>query len=349
VSANGARWQVQVEVSGCLTTCAHCWARGGAYGSMPFDDAAFVLDELARFCGERDVPYLAYPMHEVTAHPQAPDLIRLFTPHLGGRYDPILTPGAPLASRPDWAEVVSAAKECGAEAIWVALHGFGEEHDRQLRRPGAFAETCLAVERAREAGLGTGANVFLTKTGLATVDRLLAVLAELRLGNWDIGPAGFRPHARGRRYEAARIELEDALAVAERVSAVLGREWWPDVRSCTEAAWVRRSRDGDLPAEGWWAEPQRWLVVRPNLDAHTGLAGLYRRRHGNLRRDGARRVLERAFADPPVEHEALWFPDGGPSTAELASRWGDPNGTRVHVHHTELRWLWLDRAAGRAA
>jgi hypothetical protein len=40
-------------------------------------------------------------------------------------------------------------------------------------------------------------------------------------------------------------------------------------------------------------------------------------------------VLERAFADPPVEHEAL--------------------GTRVHVHHTELRWLWLDRAAGRAA
>lgn len=41
-----------VEVSGCPTTCLHCWALGGDYGAMPLDGAAFVLEELARFCGE---------------------------------------------------------------------------------------------------------------------------------------------------------------------------------------------------------------------------------------------------------------------------------------------------------
>jgi len=33
----------------------------------------------------------------------------------------------------------------GTHALWVAFHGYGAEHDRQLNRPGAFEETCLAV------------------------------------------------------------------------------------------------------------------------------------------------------------------------------------------------------------
>jgi hypothetical protein len=146
------------EVSGCPTTCMHCWAVGRHYRPMPIEDAAFFLDELSSFCGERGLAYATYPMHEVTAHPDAPDMIRLFAPHLGEAYDPILTPGPPLAFREDWQEIVAAAKEFGAHGLWVAFHGYGGEHDRQLNRPGAFAETCLAVRRARECGLGTGAN-----------------------------------------------------------------------------------------------------------------------------------------------------------------------------------------------
>jgi hypothetical protein len=46
--------QVLVEVAGCATTCMHCWL-GGAYGAMPIDDAACALEELERFCRERDV------------------------------------------------------------------------------------------------------------------------------------------------------------------------------------------------------------------------------------------------------------------------------------------------------
>jgi hypothetical protein len=159
----------------------HCWALGRNYSPMLIEDAAFFLDELSSFCGERGLDYAAYPMHEVTAHPAAPDMIRLFAPHLGQAYDPILTPGPPLASRENWAEIVAAAKEYGAHALWVAFHGYGDEHDRQLNRPGAFEETCLAVRRARECGLGTGANVFLTKPALRDFSRLLSVLLDLRL------------------------------------------------------------------------------------------------------------------------------------------------------------------------
>src|ERR1700750_2464409 len=115
---------VLVEVSGCLTTCAHCWALGGASGAMPVEDAAFAVDALARYCREGRPRYTADPMHEVPAHPAAAQVIRLFAPHLGTAFDPILTPGAPLASRPDWRDVFDAAEEGGGRALWVPLHGF---------------------------------------------------------------------------------------------------------------------------------------------------------------------------------------------------------------------------------
>jgi hypothetical protein len=33
------------EVSGCPTSCMHCWALGRSYRPMPIEDAAFFLDE----------------------------------------------------------------------------------------------------------------------------------------------------------------------------------------------------------------------------------------------------------------------------------------------------------------
>jgi hypothetical protein len=287
-------------------------------------------------------------MHEVTAHPEAPDVIRVFAPHLGQPYDPILTPGTPLAVRDDWKEIIAAAKECGAHSLWVAFHGFGEEHDRQLNRPGAFDETCLAVRRAQESGLGAGANVFLTKAGARDFDRLLAVLIELRLGEMSIAPAAYTPTARGRRYEAQRPELADLVPIAERVmkSSSLNREAWSELASHTEAAWVRRATAEDWPPPGRVQEPFHQLVVRPNADLHTGTTGRYRRRHGNLRRDGAQRVLVRALADGPITAEEIYFPDAGAySTSELAARWGDPEGTRVYFWHDSLRLRWLDQAS----
>jgi hypothetical protein len=344
--------EVLVEVSGCPTTCMHCWALGRGYRPMPIEDAAFFLDELSGFCRERGLDYFTYPMHEVTAHPAAPDMIRLFAPHLGQGYDPILTPGTPLASREDWAEIIAAAKECGAHALWVAFHGFGAEHDRQLNRPGAFEETCLAVRRARECGIGSGANVFLTKPGLRDFDRLLPVLQDLGIRNPAFTVAGYTPTVRGRQYQALRPELGDLLPIAQRVlkqtphdrEAWTGlREAWSSLETYTEAAWVRRARDGSWPETAERDSPRYRLVCRPNLDLHTGTTGIYRQRHGNMRRDGARAVLQRALADGPTSRQQLYFPGPAPPIPELATLAGDAASAAIHFDAASVRDLWLDR------
>jgi hypothetical protein len=344
--------EVLVEVSGCPTICMHCWALGRGYRAMPVGDAAFFLDELSGFCAGRGLDHFAYPMHEVTAHPDAPEMIRLFAPHLGQGYDPILTPGTPLASRPDWEQIIAAAKECGAHALWVAFHGYGAEHDRQLNRPGAFAETCLAVRRARECGLGAGANVFLTKPGLRDFGRLLSVLRDLGLGAMAFTVAGYTPTTRGRRYQALRPELSDLLPVAQRVLEQTPqdrpalsslRQAWSNLHGYTEAAWMRHARDGSWPEITARDSPHYRLVCRPNLDLHTGTTGLYRRCHGNMRRDGARTVLERALADGPTSLEQLYFPGPAPPISELATLAGDPGSTAIYFDATDVRYLWLDR------
>jgi hypothetical protein len=293
----------------------------------------------------------------VTAHPAAPDMIRLFAPHLGQGYDPILTPGTPLASREDWAEIITAARECGAHALWVAFHGYGAEHDRQLNRPGAFEETCLAVRRARECGIGSGANVFLTKPGLREFDRLLSVLLDMGLGVMAFTVAGYTPTARGRRYQALRPELGDLLPIAPRVLKQTPRDRpalsslrqaWSNLEAYTEAAWVRRALDGSWPQTADRYGPRYRLVCRPNLDVHTGTTGIYRRRHGNMRRDGARAVLERALADGPTAQEQLYFPGPAPPVSELARLAGDADSTAVYFDATDVRYLWLDRRWGDA-
>ena len=234
----------------------------------------------------------------------------------------------------------------------MAFHGYGAEHDRQLNRPGAFKETCLAVRRARECGLGASANVFLTKPGLGDFDRLLPVLLDLGLGQMAFTVAGYTPTARGRRYQALRPELGDLLPIAQRVlnqtphdreawSSL--REAWSSLKAYTEAAWVQRARDGSWPEITERDSPTYRLVCRPNLDLHTGTTGIYRHRHGNMRRDGARTVLERALADGPTSQEQLYFPGPAPPISELATLAGDAGSKAVHFDAASVRDLWLDR------
>jgi hypothetical protein len=340
-----------MEVVGCPTVCRHCWAQGVPYGAMPLADIAWTLEHGRRFCDDRGLDFDAYPMHEMAAHPEAPRLFRLFNDHSslagsGTLFAPLATTGIPLATREDWRDVLRAAADTGTEVLWLAFHGAGEEHDRQVNRRGAFAESCLAVERIREAGLSVGCNVFLTAANLHQVDELIATLGRLPIdeGTWW-GIAGFLPTSRSRRNERVRPSLPELLPVADRIMEVIKphwRNWWTDLKARTEAEYVRRAVAGEWPVE---ADPDELaLVCRPNLDVHAGLAGLYRERYGNLRGDGVETVLGRALAAGRRPDEALWFGDALPTAAELATRWGDPAGLGIHPSERSLRYLWLDRA-----
>jgi hypothetical protein len=342
---------LSVEVVGCPTVCRHCWAQGIPYRAMPLGDVALVLEEARRFADARGVALTAYPMHEVAAHPQAAAVLRLFAQHVGAaEFEPLTTTGVPLARRDDWRELLEAAAALGTRTVWVALHGAPEEHDRMVGRAGAFAETRLGVERARAAGMRVGANVFLTRPSLARLDAFVAAVEQLRLDEalWSV--AGCIVHGRGRHYEALRPELADLAPHAERLGRLTAfwKRLWASLDGLTEASYVRRALDGQWPAAPPEAAETVGLVVRPNLDLHSGTAGLYGPRHGNLRLDGAV-ALERALAHGPVPNEAIQLRGAPvPPIAELAGRFGDPTGQALHFYPHSARNRWLMRAAGRA-
>lgn len=340
-----------VEVVGCPTVCRHCWAQGVPYPAMPLEELAWALDEAHRFCDERGLAFESFPMHELAAHPEAPGVMELFQSHepqTGPLYQPFTTTGVPLAVRDDWREVLAAAAATGTTVVWVAFHGFGEAHDRQVGRRGAFEETCLGVRRAHAAGLRAGCNVFLTSANLGRFDELAAALRGLPIDEVCCQPASFLPTARSRRNERVRPTLADLAPLADHMLELPGsfyRDHWLHLDAHTEAAHVETALAGHPTSAPPDAGSRLELVCRPNLDVHAGLAGLYRERHGNLRADGVEAVLERAIGHGVRSEEQLWFGlDSPPDAAELAARHGDAAGQRVHFHATSARYVWLDRA-----
>jgi hypothetical protein len=348
-----------MEVAGCPTVCRHCWARGTGYGMMPLATIEWVLDGAHRFCASRGLGFDAYPMHELAAHPAAARLFALFNSHggtvnrageagTGTMFEPWPTTGVPLAAREDWLEVLAAAAAAGTKTLWLAFHGAGEIHDRQVSHRGGYAGTCLAAERARAAGLRVGCNVFLTTASLPQLDELLVTVERLA----DVGAcfevAGYLPTARSRRNERLRLPLPELAPLAARLAALanpVNTCQWTGLEDRTEAAYVRQALAGDWPAIPDPAPGELALVCAPNLDVYSGLAGLHRVRHGNLRADGIDAVLGRALARGRETDDELWFgPRPHSAPAELAARYGDATSLRVHPWPESVRYLWLDRA-----
>ena len=348
-----------IEVAGCPTVCRHCWAQGTGYGMMPLPDIEWVLEGAHEFCDGHGLGFDAYPMHELAAHPDAARLFGLFNSHSGTLntarqggegtiFQPWPTTGVPLAVREDWRDVLDAAAGTGTSHLWLAFHGVGEVHDRQVNHRGAYAATCLAAERARAAGLSVGCNVFLTIASLPQLEELTATVRRLADTGKSFETAGYLPTPRSRRNERLRPALPDLLPVASRIaeldmSGSCGR--WNSLETRTEAAYVQQALAGDWPDPPDCAPGELALVCRPNLDVYSGQAGLYRTRHGNLHTDGIATVLSRALARGREPDDALWFgPRPHPGPAELAARHGDATGLGVHPGPESVRYLWLDRA-----
>jgi hypothetical protein len=186
---------LQVEVVGCPTVCRHCWAQGMPYQAMPAEDVAWVLEQAHRFCDNHGLGFGAYPMHEVAAHPEAAEILRLFADHVGAaEFEPLATTGVPLAIRDDWQQLLAAAATLGTTTMWVAFHGIGSEHDRQVNRPGAYAETCLAIQRA--CGGAAGRLQRLPHQHQRAAGRATAWGAAAVGGRWDgLGARDLLPHS----------------------------------------------------------------------------------------------------------------------------------------------------------
>jgi hypothetical protein len=348
-----------MEVAGCPTVCRHCWAQGTGYAMMPLASIQWALDGAHRFCDDRGVGFDAYPMHELAAHPEAARLFALFNSHSGtvskaedGRgatmFEPWPTTGVPLAAREDWRQVLEAAARSGTRSLWLAFHGAGEVHDRQVSHRGGYAGTCMAAGHARAAGLRVGCNVFLTTASLPQLAELLTTVERLADEGACFETASYLPTPRSRRNERFRLSLPELAPVAARLGELanpVNACQWTGLEARTEAAYVRQALAGDWPAIPDPAPGELALACTPSLDVYSGLAGLHRTRHGNLRTDGIATVLGRALARGRETDDELWFgrrPHPGP--AELAARYGNTAGLGVHPGPESVRYLWLDRA-----
>jgi hypothetical protein len=340
---------MNVEVMGCPTVCQHCWAMGRGYQAMPLSDISWVLQEVRRFCVAHAFAYGGYPMHEVAAHPQAAHVLRLFHEIWQVDFQPLPTTGVPLATRPDWREILETLRELHAPTLWFAFHGADEIHDRAVMRQGAYRESLHAVELTREVGMKTGCNLFLTKENIRQFDQLVADLQHA--GMQEIIPQvyNFTPNARGRHTEPLRPEWRDVEPHVEKLDAIpemcLWRRFWRELpQKHTESWYVKLAGAGTWPDESWRRE-EVTLVCRPNLDVYRGEHGQFIRHYGNLRRDGIDLVLSHAVADGVSSYEDIWFP-GDPvlPVQELAARFGDAQSQRIHYASISIRDWWMDCA-----
>jgi hypothetical protein len=171
--------------------------------------------------------------------------------------------------------------------------------------------------------------MFFTTANAPQAERLLGALQRLEVDQLWWGPATYYPTPRGRRNERLRPALSELLPLADQIRTLspFDHHVWANLEAHTEAAWGRRALAGHWPSFTRHDGEVLELVCRPNLDLHTGVAGRYRQRHGNLRTDGPQAALADALEEGGRSFEALWFgPDPLPSVAELAARHGDPEG-----------------------
>ena len=204
----------------------------------------------------------------------------------------------PLATRPDWREILDTLRELETTTLWFAFHGADAIHDRAVMRQGAYRESLRAVELTRGVGMRTGCNLFLTKENIPQFDRLVADLQ--RAGMQEIIPHvyNFTPNARGRHCEPLRPDWRDVEPLVEKLDAIpetcLWRQFWHELpQRHTEAWYVAQAGAGSWPDEEREQYEQAYrdmvsLVCRSNLDVYSGFAGQYSIRYGNLRRDWGR-------------------------------------------------------------
>jgi hypothetical protein len=340
-----------MEVSGCPTTCMHCWANGGAYPAMPLSDVAWVLELGQRFCESRDLSFDPSLLHEMLAHPDIAGILPLVTALHPDAFEPIATTGVPLAIRDDWQDLLAAIKAVGTKTLWFTFHGVGAVHDRAVNRCGAYVETCLAVARAKSAGLRCGCNVFVTKENLAQFEIFVQNLLSLELDEMGWEVARYHPTPRRRLGEVSRPEMNDLEAYAEEIAelSVFWKEKWRNIASFTEGAYVDLALGSHDDSATTWQYPASSvdisIVCRSNLDVYSGTAGNYESFHGNLRNDGVERVFQKMLERVPVSADDLYFKTSVlPTVQELAAEVGIKQGTRIYFSAVEMRQRWLDIA-----
>ncbi|HQO08619.1 MAG TPA: hypothetical protein PLK90_09200 [Clostridiales bacterium] len=351
---------LQINSSGCLTSCEHCWAQGKPFKNMPLIDLEEILFKMKEYLSDKPEYALdPFPMFEELAHPETGTQMKLFMKYGMMPYD-MPTSGIALAVRPDWKDVLDCIKELEYKFMVLSFHGIGAVHDKAVNRKGAFEDLKLALERIRSAGIDLSFNVFITKESINEIPELIknVIAPDIDHENIMISFARYNATSRGRRYEKIRTEYSDV----EKISSTLAEycvdgETIPDadsflsgIRANTEAELVKLALS--LSNEERKNYKPRfmddiWLVADQNFDLYTGKGNFLTIHHGNIKKDNFSNLMKKALSDNPFSalHSCFSKDISDIDISELAEKYGNPKGQKIYQGGLdEIKAYWIDQA-----
>ena len=341
-----------INAAGCETTCSHCWANGGRYKNMSFDDIQLVVNLFKDFAGNNGYNLGFSVMHELLAHQDAVRIVQLKNeqnkdnPYYHAHQIP--TSGIPIAIREDYKELLDGLVENKVTNLHFALHGMGATHDTAVNCKDAFEKLTISIERTKAAGMICTFVVYLNKTSIYQLKEIKKFLF-----NYEIKPsfmiARYISGKRLRKYDEIRVEYSDIVSNWEEMC-----ELYPDVnieayKNSTEAAFYEKAIQGkDVTTEADIQGDTINLVCDKDFNIYDGSANVLTKCYGNLK-ENAVEVFEKLNDDiinnsmEYVFSPALFYPNEIiPPLKELAEKYGDKNGQKVYL--AGIYYKWLDNA-----
>jgi len=143
---------------------------------MPLHDVIEIVERLSALSNNTLFVYLYKDVIECSYFP---DFVRFLQKrNLLDSLEPLPTHGWPrdAAQTPHWLDALASA---GVKSLWLTIHGFAEEHDRFVRRPGAYFQILKFARAAVAKGLCVVWNLALRGSNFDAL-RILTQSAELR-------------------------------------------------------------------------------------------------------------------------------------------------------------------------
>jgi hypothetical protein len=310
---------LQANLSPCAHTCRYC-SIGERSGRLALDRWMATVEKYLEWkrANNLDVEVVPGFLPSYNFDPgEFAQLSGWFERRLGARLEMIPLGGLRIRSGGEMSSWLSERRALGLERVWASFAGYQAVHDRWNGRAGDFAFLVSTLERAAAVGLKHGTTVFLTKSSLDDLGRLLVLIDALpgESAGRDFRQFYYIGHAA--HHENERLDEGDRQRLPEFVLECYLAEGW-ELRS--EREWLETV--GDIPSE---PTP---LTLRLDLDSRNIV------------------MIEDKSCDEVVgelERRARKTLASLPGTDELASLYGDESSTKLYPQALDLERLWIDR------
>jgi hypothetical protein len=233
--------------------------------------------------------------------------------------DTVRTGGVRFRSDEGIREWLSRWRDAGSTIVHGSFAGHRESHDWWNNRRGDY-DVLLRIQRiAVDMGFQISHSVFLTKKALLSLDALLEDLTRLSakpVNQWAFLPA-YLGRARSISAESHHITEEDRDHLIQN-SALTGTYEINKWKSEREQIHELKAHEAGIPSHGL-----NLYVDEGNIEY--------------LESAPCEKIVSNLQSRIEAAYQSI------PSSAELMSRYGDSNGTRIYGLQLELDSLWLDR------